>query len=71
LRGSRSEGDISYCTAKEDPELRIAMMIGEGAGEFPHLGDIIARAQLIEKTWIPTRRFLVVRLSSQPPKLLA
>jgi 5,10-methylenetetrahydromethanopterin reductase len=34
--------------------MRIGMMIGEGAGESPHLDDIIARAQLIEKTGLST-----------------
>ncbi|MBV8136298.1 MAG: TIGR03564 family F420-dependent LLM class oxidoreductase [Deltaproteobacteria bacterium] len=34
--------------------MRIGMMIGEGAGESPHLDDIIARAQLIEKAGLST-----------------
>jgi F420-dependent oxidoreductase-like protein len=34
--------------------MRIGMMIGEGAGECPHLDDIIARAQRIEAAGLST-----------------
>jgi F420-dependent oxidoreductase-like protein len=34
--------------------MRIGMMIGEGAGECPHLDDIIARAQRIETAGLST-----------------
>jgi len=34
--------------------VRIGMMIGEGAGDCPHLDDIVARAQLIEAIGLST-----------------
>jgi 5,10-methylenetetrahydromethanopterin reductase len=34
--------------------MRVGMMIGEGAGESPHLDDIVARAQLLEKAGLST-----------------
>jgi alkanesulfonate monooxygenase SsuD/methylene tetrahydromethanopterin reductase-like flavin-dependent oxidoreductase (luciferase family) len=34
--------------------MRIGMMIGEGAGEYPHLVEIVARAQRIEAAGFST-----------------
>jgi hypothetical protein len=34
--------------------MRIGMMIGERAGDCPHLDDIVARAQLIEAIGLST-----------------
>jgi hypothetical protein len=34
--------------------MRIGMMVGERAGDCPHLDDIVARAQLIEAIGLST-----------------